>query len=335
MTQRAVALAALAAVALVGCGASKRDPAQPGEPSSAQLRRALDDATKTSVGAFPAVDGRTLQEVADGLAGSGPEMGLATSVFVPGRNRLAFGIIDRTTGFVYGPTAVYVARSPNRRARGPYPAPADSLITDAAFRSQTAASEDDPFAAVYSALIPLDTPGTWAVLAVTNIKGQLIGAGTQVKVVSRDADRIPQPGEVAPRVATDTFASAGGNKALVDTRRPFDDMHATSFADVVGKKPVALLFATPQLCQSRVCGPVTDIAAQLESKYRDQMTFIHQEVYVDNDPNKGLRAPLQRFGLRSEPWLFTIDRSGKVAARLEGSFGFRAFDQAIKAALGS
>ena len=55
-------------------------------------------------------------------------------------------------------------------------------------------------------------------------------------------------------------------------------MHKVDFADVVGKKPVALLFSTPQLCQSRVCGPVTDIELQMQSKYGDKMTFIHQEV---------------------------------------------------------
>jgi hypothetical protein len=110
-------------------------------------------------------------------------------------------------------------------------------------------------------------------------------------------------------------------------------MHSVDFADVVGRKPVALLFATPALCQSRVCGPVVDIAAQLKERYGDRMTFIHQEVYVDNDVNKGLREPLKRFGLETEPWLFTIDRHGRVAARLEGSFGFTAFERAIRAAL--
>ena len=101
----------------------------------------------------------------------------------------------------------------------------------------------------------------------------------------------------------------------------------------MGKKPVALLFATPQLCQSRVCGPVTDIALQLKAEYGDRMTFIHQEVYVDNDPNKGLRPPLQRFNLRSEPWLFVVGADGRITARLEGSFGLKAFEDAIKTAL--
>lgn len=96
---------------------------------------------------------------------------------------------------------------------------------------------------------------------------------------------------------------------------------------------MALLFATPQLCQSRVCGPVVDIEAQMQAKYGDRMAFIHQEVYVDNQIDKGLRAPLRAFNLQTEPWLFTVNADGRIAARLEGSFGVRAFEQAVDAAL--
>ena len=110
-------------------------------------------------------------------------------------------------------------------------------------------------------------------------------------------------------------------------------MHKTSLDDVAGKKPVALLFATPALCQSRVCGPVVDIEAQLQSEYGDRMEFIHQEVYVDNQPDKGLRAPLKAFNLETEPWLFVLDGEGRVAARLEGSFGVEEFRKAVEAGL--
>jgi hypothetical protein len=110
-------------------------------------------------------------------------------------------------------------------------------------------------------------------------------------------------------------------------------MHKDSFDTLLGNKPVALLFSTPQLCQSRVCGPVTDIAVQLQAKYGDQIEFIHQEVYVDNDTNKGLRPSLAAFHLRTEPWLFVVDASGKITARLEGSFGVTAFENALKTAL--
>jgi hypothetical protein len=110
-------------------------------------------------------------------------------------------------------------------------------------------------------------------------------------------------------------------------------MHEENFADVLGEKPVVLLMATPALCQTRVCGPVTDIAAQLQEEYGDRATSIHQEVYEDNDVSKGLREPLRRFGLETEPWLFTIGADGRVAARLERSFGNGAFREAVEAAL--
>ena len=64
-------------------------------------------------------------------------MGLAGSVFLAGEtNRLAFGVIDQHAGFVYGKTALYVARTPEApRRKGPYVAPADVLVTDPPYRS--------------------------------------------------------------------------------------------------------------------------------------------------------------------------------------------------------
>ncbi len=72
---------------------------------------------------------------------------------------------------------------------------------------------------------------------------------------------IPAVGERPPAIETDTVASARGDIESIDTRvPPAPELHEKSFDDVLGKQPVALLFATPQLCQSRVCGPVVDIA---------------------------------------------------------------------------
>jgi hypothetical protein len=207
------------------------------------------------------------------------------------------------------------------------------LITEGRYRSKQAAQESDPFAAVYEAQVEFDKKGPWAVLVVTQTGNTFVAAPTQVEVATKKADDIPDVGEPAPKVATDTLASVGGNEDLLDTRTPPSDMHERSFDQVVGNKPVALLFSTPQLCQSRVCGPVTDIALQLKAKYGDDVEFIHQEVYVDNQPNAGLREPLQAFRLRTEPWLFVVGADGMITARLEGSFGLRAFEDAVKSAL--
>ena len=119
----------------------------------------------------------------------------------------------------------------------------------------------------------------------------------------------------------------------IDTRQPPDDMHKVDFADVVGKKPVVLLFATPQLCQSRVCGPVTDIECADGVQVRQADDFIHQEVYVDNNANKGLRPPLRAVRAQSEPWLFVVNKQGIITARLEGSIGINEFEAAVKTGL--
>ena len=142
-----------------------------------------------------------------------------------------------------------------------------------------------------------------------------------MKVTPEAADKIPESARSAPKVQTDTMESAKGDEEKIDTRQPPAELHAESFADVVGNKPVALLFSTPQLCQSRVCGPVTDIALQMKEKYGTKMDFIHQEVYVDNNPSKGLRRRCSSSGCSTEPWLFVVDKNGRITTRLEGSFG--------------
>jgi hypothetical protein len=328
-------LVLLAAAALLGgCGGSDTadDPAAQ-VPAERGVREKVRAAQAVSAADFPAVDGRTLQQVADGAGSSGPELGMASSVFTVGRDRVAFGIIDDRSGFVYGKTALYVAPTPDSPAEGPYPAPADVLVTEGRYRSKQAATEADPFAAVYAADVPFRRVGKYSILAVTKAGSETLAAPGEIQVIKPAQDRIPGVGDPAPKVETDTEASARGDIASIDTREPPSDMHERSFADVVGKKPVALLFATPQLCQSRVCGPVVDVALQLKSRYGDQVEFIHQEVYEGNDPQKGLREPLERFNLPTEPWLFVVGRDGRVTARLEGSFGLGAFERALKTAL--
>ena len=323
-------------LALVGCGGGEASSDNGVEqvPVEGGLREQIRAAQGVQASDFPDAGGRTLDDVAAEIRGGGTvEVGLASSVFTVGGGRLAFGVIDDGGQFVYGPTAVYVAPTPNSRAQGPFAAPADVLMTEPRYRSRQAAEETDPFAAVYQAQVPFRRKGSYSVLVVTRRGDGYVAAPAQVQVTTKQADQIPDVGEPAPKVATDTLDSVKGNRDLLDTRVPPSEMHEQSFDKVVGSKPVALLFATPQLCQSRVCGPVTDVAVQLRAKYGDRMEFIHQEVYVDNDPNSGLRKPLEAFRLPTEPWLFVVDEKGRITARLEGSFGLTAFETAIKTAL--
>lgn len=322
------------AVLTTACGDDDADRADGDGARAAETRSRLNGADQPVAGDFPRPKrGQTMQEFADGIGATGTQVAPATSVFTPGRNRLAFGVLNDENAVVYAPTAVYVARGADAtEVKGPYVAPADLLVTEPAYRSRQAASEEDPFAAVYAADgVQFDRAGKWVLLAVSKVDGRLVAAPSTV-TVARNSE-IPDTGEKVPVVETDTVASAGRVEEI-DTRvPPAPELHQRSFKEVVGKKPVALLFATPQFCQSRVCGPVVDVALQLRAKYGDRVEFIHQEVYQDNDTSKGLRPSLAAFGLQTEPWLFAIDDQGRVAARLEGSFGLEAFERAVQAAI--
>jgi hypothetical protein len=224
---------------------------------------------------------------------------------------------------------VYVATSPNAPAVGPFLVPADSLAIAPQYRST--AADPDAVKAVCHAELPLPHTGVYAILVLTRTARGLIGSSSRIAV----ARSTPSPGvgQRPPAIATDTLASVHGNVKLLTTRTPPDDMHAVSFDQVLGARPIALLFSTPALCVSRVCGPVTDIMVGLEHEFAGRITFIHAEVYVGDDPSKGLRRQLTAFHLHTEPWLYAINARGVIAARLDGAFSVQEARDALKAAL--
>ncbi len=146
--------------------------------------------------------------------------------------------------------------------------------------------------------------------------------------------KVPRVGQKAPLIHTPTAASVGGDLSKVTTRIPPDTQNKVDYADVLGKEPIVLLFATPQFCQSRVCGPVVDVAEQVKQLYGDKAAFIHMEIYNDNDPSKGVRPQVRAFHLPSEPWLFAIDRQGRIHSVIEGAFGVDQLTQAVKGVTG-
>jgi hypothetical protein len=154
---------------------------------------------------------------------------------------------------------------------------------------------------------------------------------------------VPKVGQQAPVITTPTVKSVGGDVSKIDTRTPPDSMHDVNFADVLGKKPIILVFATPALCQSRVCGPVVDIAEEVKSEHKSEAAFIHMEIYNNNTIAQGclegtrlvdqcLRPQVLAYHLPTEPWAFAIDRHGKIVDRLEGAFSKSELETALKLA---
>jgi hypothetical protein len=344
----AALLASLAALAfaLAGCGSSggsggsKSSSTTSTSSQAAASNRAKANQAPTAVAnlvqaerpnknGFPPSKGHTLQQLAS-LVKASAQYGGATGTLTPGRQRVAFALNTKSGGFVYAPTALYISKSPNSPAQGPYLAPADPMSVAPQYRSKQNAGPGG-IQAIYSTVVPLPRAGTYTVLALTLTPRGLVGSPGELAVAK--SSPIPAVGQRPPAIETDTEDTVRGDTALLTTRLPPENMHSASFKDVLGKRPIALLFSTPQLCISKVCGPVTDIAVSLQKQFGSKIDFIHEEVYVDNQPTKGLRPQLKAFHLETEPWLFTINRQGVIAGRLEGAFGVNEMRQAIEAAL--
>ncbi len=249
-----------------------------------------------------------------------------------GTNRYGFALYDTARKQVTGAAvALYTARADGSGLKGPYIARSESLKVRGPFQSRTTASDPDAAKAVYVADVPFSHNGKQVVTAMAKLDGRLISTNPfSVDVGAAEAAGPPEVGEKAIRVHTKTIADVGGDAAQISTRNPpAEDLLQTDLADVLGKKPVVITFATPLLCASRVCGPVVDIVEEAKAQAPANVAFIHQEIYRDNQVDKGVQPPVASWKLRSEPWTFVINRSGKVAARFEGAFSVGELRRAI------
>jgi hypothetical protein len=279
---------------------------------------------------FPSFEGETWSEVARS-ADRDPQIVIApaSSVFEPGSNRFSFGVfeVDRTQ-IPDADVAIYLSRGADGEVEGPYPARRESLQTEAAFASETVSDDPTSATVAYVSEVEFDRPGEWRPIAVMRDGGEA-QRFLMPSVEVGEYPAIPGRGEMAPKIHTPTVDDVGDIR-LIETRSPPDTMHETDFADVVGKQPVVLLFSTPALCASRVCGPVVDVAEQVHEATGDEVAFIHQEVYVDNDPGKGVRPQLKAYGLQTEPWLFVVDAEGRIDTRIEGAFSVADLERAVE-----
>ncbi len=76
---------------------------------------------------------------------------------------------------------------------------------------------------------------------------------------------------------------------------------------------------------------MVDVVLQAKAAVGDRVAFVHQEVYRDNRPERGIRPQLTAWHLVTEPWTFVIDRKGVVRTRFEGPFSPGELQRAIAA----
>ncbi len=351
----ALACALAVALAIAACG-SGSDSSTGSSSGSAESRPAPPKSE------FPSANGKTLAEVleAENAAPSTLVVSPAAEVFNKGENRYPFGVFQRDrTQVPDAEVALYFAKVPGKGsgttgadapagtasaekaeqraldqpATGPFPAAIETLQTQPAFRAQTTTSDPDAGSVVYKTNVDFPSNGEWRIAALIRQDGKLTTTLLPSAEVGRFS-RVPKVGQKAPLIHTPTPDDVGGDLSKITTRIPPDTQNKVDYADVLGKEPIVLLFATPQFCVSRVCGPVVDVAEQLKQLYGDEVAFIHMEIYKDNDPNKPVRPQVQAFHLPTEPWLFAIGRNGKIEDEIDGAFGVEELTRVVKGLTG-
>jgi hypothetical protein len=315
-------LALLAALALASCGSG-------GSSSSTSTASTPQPAAVN----FPKVSSQDFANLAHSISSNSPVLAATGQDFTPGVNRFGFGLFTKAQKQITGtPVALYLQAQKGGKVLGPYVAREETLKVTGPYLSETVQKDPDSAKFFYAATVRFPKAGKYNVLGAVEQGGKLVPTGTGATVSATDP--IPAVGDRPPAIDTPTVASVG-DVSQIDTRSPPDDMHDVNFRDELGKKPIVLVFATPLLCQSRVCGPVVDI--EEEVKHTDpnakDVAFIHMEVYNKNDANKGYRPQLTAFHLQTEPWLFVVDKTGHISTRIEGAFSKAELQAAIQKAV--
>jgi hypothetical protein len=226
-------------------------------------------------------------------------------------DRLVFNLIDPSSGnaIVTSTATVWIAKDQQSAATGPL---------TANYRSEGL----PPDKGFYEVLLTIPSDGTWLAVAEAQRAGKSTSdfGATQFQVGPHST--MPKPGDQARSVATPTYSDHRGVNPIC-TAKPQCSMHAISL-DVALKsgKPTVLIIATPQFCQSALCGPETDVVQSVSKSFAGRINFVHVEVYKDNKATtiqQQLLSPgATQWRLDEEPVIYYIDAAGLIRGRTIG-----------------
>lgn len=258
----------------------------------------------------------------------------AQSELTTGRNLFSFGLGTQSGQFLEGGSPqVWAAPDTHSTALGPFAATFYRFTADQQFKDNAPKSQLTGF---YMANVDLPTAGNWDVAAIATVGSQKLVGTALMKVVTDPA--APAVGSKAVSVKTPVATTEAGLRQI-DTRDPPSTMHYISLDQALKNgKPTVVVFSTPLLCTSRMCGPVTDeVYAVFFKMGKQTANFIHVEEFL---PGPSLQPPaateanqspgFKAWHLLTEPWTFVIDRHGVIRARFEGPVVASEIEAALK-----
>ncbi len=192
---------------------------------------------------------------------------------------------------------------------------------------------------VYVAQVSFAHAGDWGVKVRATVgDDELDEAPFRFNVLEHTVE--PAFGDEAPRSRQATTADGSSIEEIDSSFPPRPGMHDLTIAEAIASTgPIVVAFAPPAYCPSRLCAPVMDtVMDPLAAKYAGRAHFIHVEPYVLRDLRTGFiftETPvLREWRLPSEPWIFVIDREGRISAKFEGVISLDEVEAALVAAIG-
>jgi len=261
--------------------------------------------------------------------GPGPEVALVSgaSDFAPGEVRYPFLVVDDSGAAVERPRArVWVARGLDRKPFQRQIAYLEPL--------GVAGGAHADVSHIYVAHLRVPRPGKYWVLAKPIGGRPIQGLGN---LIARNRSFSPAIGSKAYPSHTPTIANAKGQVSRITTRIPPDRaLIRYSIADsLAAHQPFVVTFATPKFCTSRTCGPVVEVVDAVRRQVgKNDVRFIHVEIYKDNDPTEGFNQWVRQWHLPTEPWVFLVGRDGRIKAKFEGSVSVAELRRAVERYLG-
>ena len=175
----------------------------------------------------------------------------AQSNLTVGTGRFVFGLVSRSgQQLVGGAPQVWVASNETSQPLGPFTA--RWLAWSSPLDDKTATP---PVPGFYRADVRVPRPGNWMILAKASGRGVPIVGTAAMPVTNKPVAAIGSKALSEPTPVATTPEEA----AKIDTREPPSPLHYVSLDQALTNgRPTVLVFATPLLCQSRMCGPVVD-----------------------------------------------------------------------------
>lgn len=179
-------------------------------------------------------------------------------------------------------------------------------------------------------LTSFDEPGNWRLAADVD------GRPAEMVLAARppsEVPAVPVVGEPMISLPTPTVEDPRGVDPIC-TAEPPCPLHEVSLdAAIAGDRPVALLVATPALCQTAICGPVLDLLVDRRPDYAERITMIHAEVYTDDSAGEPTDV-VKAYGLVWEPSLFLATPDGTITHRLDYTYDATELDAALASLAG-